>query len=206
MTDGLVYPLFANEPDQFIIQTPPPIHHAVVGVDFGGTKSAHAFQLMGFTPGFRELVLLDELYHPNTEGSVWSPAQLEAAYVDFVRRARQRYRVYEARCDSAEQTMIQGLRVASFQARLGVEIQNAVKGPINDRIAFFNSMMAQGRFKICANCTATVKALREAVYDPKEKTKDVRLDDGTTNIDSLDAMEYTVEPMMHDILYIGGKK
>lgn len=32
-----------------------------------------------------------------------------------------------------------------------------------------------------------------AVWNPKELTKDVRLDDGTSDIDTLDAFEYTFE-------------
>lgn len=203
MTDGLVYQLFADDPRQFTVRELPQIHHAVVGVDFGGTKSAHSFTLTGFTPGYQQVVALDEFYHDNTKDGVMSPAQVEAAFVDFVRRAKQRYRVYEVYCDSAEQTMIQGLRIAAVREHLGVEVKNAIKGPINDRIAFFSSMMAQGRFKICDCCKATIKALREAVYDPKEKVRDVRLDDGTSNIDSLDSLEYSVEAVMNDILYLG---
>ncbi|MBR0344534.1 MAG: type III pantothenate kinase [Rudaea sp.] len=35
--------------------------------------------------------------------------------------------------------------------------------------------------------------LKSALWDGKKLTEDVRLDDGTTNIDSLDAMEYALE-------------
>lgn len=63
--------------------------------------------------------------------------------------------------------------------------------------------MAQGRFKVLRHCTAAIKAMGEAVYDSKDPTKDVRLDDGTTNIDSLDSMEYSTESVQEDILYLG---
>jgi hypothetical protein len=39
----------------------------------------------------------------------------------------------------------------------------------------------------------TIDALKSALWDSKELTEDVRLDDGTTNIDSLDCMEYSFE-------------
>ena len=99
--------------------------------------------------------------------------------------------------------MIQGLRVASARAGLVIEVRNAIKGPINDRIAFTNSMISQGRFLIHSSCINTAKALCEAVYDSKKQTEDVRLDDGTTNIDSLDSFEYSCESVMSDILYLG---
>ena len=43
------------------------------------------------------------------------------------------------------------------------------------------------------NCVETIDALKSALWDGKKLTEDVRLDDGTTNIDSLDAMEYSFE-------------
>ena len=205
LTEGLVYQLFADDPGRFTVQELPQIRQAFIGVDFGGTGSAHSFTLSGITPSY-DVVVLDEYYHDNQTGGVLSPAQVEAAFVDFCRRAKERYRVYEAYCDSAEQTMIQGLRIAVMKARLAIEVKNAVKGPINDRIAFFNSMLAQDRFRIFAGCQATVKALREAVYDPKKPTEDVRLDNGTTNIDSLDSLEYSIETRMNDLLYLGMRR
>ena len=130
MTDGLVYPQFANDPGAYLLDTAPPIHYASIGVDFGGTGSAHAFVLTGFTAGFEQVVVLDEYYHNNKHQGVLSPKQLDQAFVDFVRRAKARYRVYAVYCDSAEQTLIQGLRVAAVKAGLGVEIRNARKGEI----------------------------------------------------------------------------
>lgn len=202
LTDGLVYQQFADDPEAYIIDDAPRIQHAIIGMDFGGTGSAHSITLTGFTPGYREVVVLAEYYHNNKTSGVLTPAQLEAAFVDFVRRCQQRWPVYEAYCDSAEQTMIQGLRVAAAKAHLAIDIRNAVKGPINDRIAFFNSIIAQGRFRVHRGCPVTIKAMCDAVYDGKDPTKDVRLDDGTTNIDSLDALEYSVEKLMQTIMYL----
>lgn len=202
-TDGLVYQQFADEKERFLLnEAPPDIRYAVIGVDFGGTRSAHSFTLTGFTEGFQQVVILDEYYHSNKKGRL-SPKQVEDAFVDFVRRAKARYRVYEAFCDNAEQTLIEGLTVAASRAHLGIDVRNAAKRPINDRIAFYNSMIAQDRFRVLRHCKAHIKALEEAVYDPDEPVKDIRLDDGTTNIDSLDSMEYSTESVQDDILYLG---
>ena len=51
-------------------------------------------------------------------------------------------------------------------------------------------------------CIYTLAAFQTAVWDSKYVTKDVRLDDGTYNIDSLDAQEYAVEPYMNQIIDI----
>lgn len=202
--DGLIYQQFADDKERYLIDTPPDnIMYAVIGLDFGGSKSAHAMTLTGFTAGFKQVIVLDEYYHNNLKSGRLSPKQLEEAFVDFVRRAKSKYKVYEAFCDSAEQTLIEGLTVAAIRARLGIEVRNAIKGPINDRIAFYNSLMAQDRFKIMRHCTAHIKALEEAVYDDGKPVKDVRLDNGTTDIDSLDSMEYSTETVQDDILYLG---
>lgn len=202
--DGLIYQQFADDKERYLIDTPPDnIMYAVIGLDFGGSKSAHAMTLTGFTTGFKQVIVLDEYYHNNLKSGRLSPKKLEEAFVDFVRRAKSKYKVYEAYCDSAEQTLIEGLTVAAIRAHLGIEVQNAVKGPINDRIAFYNSLMAQDRFKIVRSCTAHIKALEEAVYDDSKPVKDVRLDNGTTDIDSLDSMEYSTETVQDDILYLG---
>ena len=172
--------------------------YATIGVDFGGTKSAHSFTLTGFTRGYKQVVVLDEYYCKKRI----NPKQLQDDFIDFVKRAKNRYKVYEAYCDNAEQTLIAGLEMACAQAHVGIEIKNAIKGPINDRIAFYNSLIAQNRWKIMRHCTHIIDAFEQAVYDEKKKNMDVRLDDGLMNVDSLDSTEYSTESVQDDILYI----
>ena len=201
--EGVIYDLFADEEERFILREEdvPEIRYAVIGVDFGGTGSAHSFTLTGFTNDW-SVVVLDEYYHNNKTHGRLSPERLTADFVDFVKRAKAKYRVYEAYCDSAEQTLIEGFAVAAAKNHLGIDVRNAVKGPINDRIAFYNSIMAQDRFRVAAHCTALISALKNAVYSGKDPTKDERLDDGTVNVDSLDSLEYSTETMMNDIMYL----
>ena len=60
--------------------------------------------------------------------------------------------------------------------------------------------MGAGRFFVTEDCGSLVKAFEEAVWD-KESMLDERLDDGGSDIDSLDAFEYTIE---RDIKYLIG--
>ena len=112
---------------------------------------------------------------------------------------KSKYKVYEAYCDSAETTLIQGLTAAVAKARIGVDVIPAIKGRINDRIRFYNAMMGHERYKICRRCSHTIEALQTAVWDDKS-IEDKRLDDGNLNIDSLDAMEYSSEKYMNDFI------
>lgn len=200
--DGLIYQQFADHIDDYLVAADwlkdNQIMYAVIGVDFGGTKSAHSFTLTGFTKGFKQVVVLDEYYRKKRI----NPKQLQDDFVDFVKRAQSRFKVYEAYCDSAEQTLISGLEMACIQAHVPIDIKNAIKGPINDRIAFYNSLIAQGRWKIMRRCTHIIEAFEQAVYDDKKPHQDIRLDDGLMNVDSLDSTEYSTESVQDDILYV----
>lgn len=208
--DGLIYQQFADNPKDYIVTSSwlketderdrlkNEIMYAVIGVDFGGTKSAHSFTLTGFTKGYKQVVVLDEYYCKKRI----NPKQLQDDFIDFVRRAQSKYKVYEAYCDSAEQTLIAGLEMACVQAHVAIDIKNAIKGPINDRIAFYNSLIAQGRWKIMRHCKHIIEAFEQAVYDDKKKNQDVRLDDGVMNVDSLDSTEYSTESVQDEIMYI----
>ena len=190
--EGAIYKNFVDNPDRYIIDTPPPVSHAVIGVDFGGGKSAHAFSCVGFPFGRRGIVVLDEWREQNA----LDPAQLADAFLEFVSRCKAKWQVRDCYCDSAEQTLINGLRTAVAKNHVPINISNSLKRPINDRIRATCMMMSSDNFQIMRNCKHTIGALSEAVWDGKRMTEDVRLDNGTVNVDSLDAMEYAFE---HDM-------
>lgn len=208
--DGLIYQQFADNVKDYLVTSDwlkkrdkhnrleNEIMYAVIGVDFGGTKSAHSFTLTGYTKGYKQVVVLDEYYCKKRI----NPKQLQDDFIDFVRRAQTKYKVYEAYCDSAEQTLISGLEAACMENHVVIDIKNAIKGPINDRIAFYNSLIAQNRWKVMKHCKHIIEAFEQAVYDDSKKNQDVRLDDGLMNVDSLDSTEYSTENIQDEILYI----
>ena len=198
--EGLVYKEFADNVDAYVVDDDyiagKDISFATIGVDFGGNKSAHSFTLTGFTKGLGEVITLDE-WHCSDR---LTPEELSNRFCDFVARAKERYNVYEAYCDSAEQVLIRGLEVAAAKRGIAIEIKNALKGAINDRIAFYNSLIASRRWHVHKRCRRTLDAFCNAVYDGKAKMGDVRLDDGSSNIDSIDSQEYSTERYMADIV------
>ena len=188
VAEGLIYRMFADRPERFCVDDIQGyINHAVIGVDFGGGTSAHAFCCVGYFN--HSIVVLDEY----REKEALNPTKLERDFVDFVRRCQMRWLVTDCWCDSAEQTLINGLRTAAAQNRIYINIGNALKKHINDRIRATCLLMGAGRFFVNNACPVTIDALKSAVWDSKQLTEDVRLDNGTTNIDSLDAMEYAFE-------------
>ena len=201
--EGVIYRLFADNPEKFIIDTAPPVAFATIGLDFGGNKSAHALECTGFLPGMRGIVALDEGYTKKE----MDPKQLEAWVVAFVKKQLDAgIRVLELYADSAEQVLIRGVRNALVKAGIAVPVRNSIKSPIVDRVRLFVALMGAGRYKVMRHCTHTIDAFSTALWNPKAM-EDERLDDGTTNIDSLDAAEYSVEKYMKqllDMMILGG--
>lgn len=194
--EGVIYKEFADNPDNFIVDTiPDDIIFCTIGMDFGGNGSAHAAICTGFSKSMQKVIILDEYYRKE----IISPAELEKDVCRFIRRCQQKYKVYDMYCDSAEQVLIKGIKSAVMSERIPINIHNARKSAIIGRIRFFNSIMAQKRFFIMKHCSHLIEALQSAVWDSKSM-KDVRLDNGEYNIDSLDALEYSTELFMNDII------
>lgn len=199
--DGVIYRQFADDPERFILdEVPADIFIGTMGLDFGGNGSAHAGCLVGITRGYRSIVILDEYYRKE----VIDPGTLTDDVCGFVQRSQAQCRATSIWCDSAETTLIKGIRTEVFARRIPVEVRNARKGEIIDRIRLCDMLMSQGRFFIMRRCRHTIAALSEAVWDSKSPTRDRRLDDGSTNIDSLDALEYALEPHANRLIEFGG--
>lgn len=199
--DGVIYRQFADDPERFILdEVPADIIIGTMGLDFGGNGSAHAGCLVGITRGYRSIVILDEYYRKE----VIDPGTLTDDVCGFVQRSQAQCRATSIWCDSAETTLIKGIRTEVFARHIPVEVRNARKGEIIDRIRLCDMLMSQGRFFILRRCRHTIAALSEAVWDGKSPTKDRRLDDGSTNIDSLDALEYALEPHANRLIEFGG--
>lgn len=201
--EGIIYKLFADDYEHarsMQILGKPQLSRIYIGVDFGGSSSAHTFVCTGSDRGYDHLYALasERVACKDAAGRQIEidPEQLGQRFCDFVRRCAAQFGAPDAvYCDSAEQTLIAGLRSTARKQGLGwLRIRNAVKLTINDRIRCAQRLMAQGRFAVMPQgCETLCDALSTAVWNPKVLTTDERLDDGTTDIDTLDAFEYSFE-------------
>lgn len=162
-----------------------PIVTSVVGVDYGGNKSASSFVHTGFDAGFGNVYVLSEHYDRRNV----SAESLISAFAEYIAAEKGRFPTLAAACcDSAEQLLIK-----SFRSAVPLEVKNALKKPISTRINMVNRLISSGRLHISSECPHLVDALKSAVWDESSTHKDTRLDDGSTNIDSLDSFEYSIE-------------
>lgn len=163
-----------------------------LGVDFGGSGSKHALVATGILPGYQGCVALASVrIEP---GDV---DQLSRAFLDFVETVFSRWgEIHAVYCDSAEQAIIRQLRSELSKTRfawLAGRVYNAKKRPILDRIRLTSILMGGGRFWYLPQAASLRDALATALWSGKHPGTDERLDDGTTDVDSLDAFEYSIE-------------
>lgn len=167
------------------------IQFITVGVDFGGSISAHSFNATAFTKQYKEIVTIKQKRIPERIDDV----KLTEEFIKFIKELQEEYKdnsIIEIRCDSAEQTLIAGFQRALRENNIGIPIHNALKREILDRIRFYCKMFSTNKYFILESCPALISAFQTAVWE-KDK-QDVRLDDGVQDIDSLDAQEYSTEP------------
>ncbi|MGM9969798.1 MAG: phage terminase large subunit [Anaeroplasma sp.] len=197
--EGLIYRKLADNPEEFILDVCPKIASVVIGVDFGGNKSAHAFTATGIGPGFEYVVFLESKKIPATG---MDPTELTDEFESFVNMVKKKYGVHaiEVYCDSAEQTLMNGFRNRSLRNRLGAIIKNAIKSEIADRIKLITRLLGTKRLFFMRSAKSVLDAFRTCVYNSKEGHEDERLDDGATDIDSVDSGEYTIEPFADNLL------
>lgn len=211
VAEGLIYQDFADKTEKYLIKKediigkegqPPKykLSHIKFGVDFGGNGSRHAFTCTGFTYGLRDVIPLKAKTY---EGKI-TPDKLAELFVNFVKECYNEYnKGGEAYCDSAEQVLIAGLKSAIARSSTPINVNNARKYPINQRINLLLKLMALGKFHIVEeDCKELVEALCQAVWNNKEGHEDERLDNGSYSVDVIDSFEYSFEPHLNDLKYM----
>ena len=157
-----------------------------VGVDIGGNGSATTFNatLFYMTKENRMGIIAIKEDYDSLNVSV---ERVKSNYTNFIQTVKQEYILQDVFVDSAEQLILKSLKNLGM-----VNVRNSLKKPIVDRIRAIDWLMSQKRFHILRCCPQTIKALQSAVWDSKAHELK-RLDNGTTNIDSLDSLEYSIE-------------
>lgn len=202
VSEGLIYPKFVNTQESYIIDSIPSDFgggYITIGVDFGGNKSGHAFNATLISKTYKKIITVKDYWCDEDMDS----EDLTEAFVKFVKAVRKEFRRYPiTKCyaDSAEQVLIRSLRAGLINAGINVIIVNARKGIINNRIRFYNKLFSLFAYKIMRTCEPTIEAFENALWAENNKQDDERLDDGSTNVDTLDAQEYSTEEQMPTIL------
>ena len=226
--EGAIYKRFADDPEKFrceVLEEPADnsehkqfkksdIVSIEIGLDFGGNQSGHAFVARGYTDNYRDVVgiMSKRVMAKDADEDIDSNI-LDQLFCDFVQEVIDRYGVIVKHGDYVEYCNIESVYYDNAESVLGNSIRNAVekrfpwivvrqakKATILDRIRCTVRLMGAGRFWITEDCKSLQTAFSDAVWNKDVKDKDERLDDGSTDIDSLDAFEYTIERDMRELI------
>lgn len=224
IAEGLIYPKLATgiaaKDRRFILPYTECIKMAkankiieiYIGVDFGGNGSGHAFVATGFTESYEQMIVLRSKRYlegerdPDTGRRLddIDPETLNRLFLNFYKCVLNDFGfVTKVYADSAESVLIRGLRNTLIKMKFGdTRVENARKMPIIERIRTVTTLTSQNRIFFTEECKTFEEAVSMAVWNPKE-IKLERLDDGTSDIDTLDAFEYTFERKINKLLRIG---
>lgn len=226
--EGAIYKRFADNPEKFrceVLEGPAdnPEHKQFrkndivsieIGLDFGGNQSGHSFVARGYTDDYRDVIgIMSKRVMAKDQEKDIDSNMLDQLFCDFVQEVIDKYGVIVKHGDYVEYCNVGSVYYDNAETVLGNSIRNAVekrfpwiivrkakKASIIDRIRCTVRLMGAGRFWITEDCKSLQTALSDAVWNKDVKDKDERLDDGSTDIDSLDAFEYTIERDMRDLI------
>lgn len=226
--EGAIYKRFADNPEKFRCEVveeladdsgrkqfkKSDIVSIEIGLDFGGNQSGHAFVARGYTDNYRDVIgIMSKRVMAKDADEDIDSNMLDQLFCDFVQEVIDRYGVIVKHGDYVEYCNVESVYYDNAETVLGNSIRNEVekkfpwivvrkakKASIIDRIRCTVRLMGAGRFWIAEDCKSLQIAFSDAVWNKDVKDKDERLDDGSTDIDSLDAFEYTIERDMRELI------
>lgn len=196
VAEGACYPQFADRPEDYIVdKLPEDARFISIGIDWGGNRSLTTFVASAIHGNFDAVTVLKDYHIAGKKGEI-DGNRVNTEFIRFVKTIQAEYPDIPIRyvfADSADQYLITGLRNAIKPFNL--QVGDSQKYPIVQRIICANSLLNTGRMKIMRECSLVQDGLRAAVWDAKAAAKgeDERLDDFTSDIDIVDAYEYSFE-------------
>ncbi len=194
VAEGLVFQQFADNPQRFTVEKKySNIKFISIGVDFGGNGSKTTFVASAILGNFQQLGVVADYKIQGGKRTIDTDLICRElmTFYEYVKAEYPNVRIPYIFCDCAEQTLITSILFYFRRNQIPIEIKDSYKGTINNRIFALNSLMTQGRFFVYKDCNNVKDSLSSQVWDTKDPTKDVRLDDGTYDIDTADALEYS---------------
>ena len=202
--EGLIYKRFADNPKKYIWNKKKedetyniPQGYTIIGIDYGGNKSGQAFVCTRISYDFKNIIVLGSEKHL---GDI-DPDDLFNLQIEFAKRMEYKYKckIDYIFPDCEEVVLIRGLRNGAPERGINALVRGCIKEPINDRIDLERTIIAYDMFwYIEEECKTLVDAICGAVWDDKAK-EDERLDDFTSDIDTMDAFEYSFTKFMRQI-------
>ena len=197
-TEGLIYQQFAENNELYITDKIKEEHLIIsLGIDYGASKSRTSFKCVAFTPNFSKVYVALEM----EISDVKSPEVLYGHFKAFYNKVINKFNhVNYAFCDYGALGKVLNKGLQNFCAKngIGIRLGDCEKGKIIERIQLVNYLISNGNFFVLDSCPNMISALNNALWDDKHEDK--RLDNGTSDIDSMDAVEYAIFPFRSKLM------
>lgn len=207
---GILFDMIANHKEKYLTNNS--ITGMITcGVDFGKNGSKHAFCSQIISRSFKDVQVIrtdeedcsnqDEVI--DNDGIGVKLSQLKMGFIKHVKWVLVNYgKIDYIFADSAEPELIDFLQQCLINENIHIPVKGSIKIPIEDRIHLIGILLMQERLKFKEKGTThLVKGLQEATQDDKADT-DRWLDDGTSDIDILDAFDYGIERWHKELMLL----
>lgn len=194
--------IYGDIKNNIVTVTKRPKERVVIGIDFGGNRSKTTFVASLILKNYEGVNVLLEHAVLGKKGDI-DITLITKELILFIDKLKQKFDLYpdEIRADCAEQYLINSLRKFLYKENINIAVKDSDKGKIIDRIRCTDSLIKTNRLQIDKDCKLLISGINNAVWDQDAANKgcDVRLDDFTSDIDILDAFEYSFSPFIKNL-------
>ena len=188
-SEGLVYPAFASDPNKFLIDKEdlPSFSIVSAGVDFASVRNRHAFVITGIPSDYSGLYIIAS----KSLKADMLPSEVADRFVDFVIDVEEEYGITVGMtyADYSNSSDIRALKAGIRNRGLNKMVKDSYKDRIANRIKITNALIGDERLYYTKHAETAKEALLTSVWSDKDGDK--RLEDDSTDIDTLDAFEYS---------------
>ena len=206
--EGLIFANFAKDPTHWIVRDRDEFMKGInkqfimIGVDFGGNGSATTFVASLIYNAYRGIFIIASS-RLDMSGENTDMKYITDEFEDFITyvRALDIAPIRAVYGDSAEQVMLATFRNCLKNMHLGnIPVYGSKKERIFDRITCKRIMMESDRWFVDETAKTVIKSTQTQVWDIRPDHRDERLDNGTVDIDTADAEEYSWSAYMKKLL------
>jgi hypothetical protein len=166
-----------------------------IGIDVGSTDFT-VITLVGFTMGFKEIVVIDskEINHVGSD-EIWTKIkELIDPYFPSINRY-----IYGAFIDSAAQILKTTLR-PKFMNDYRIQIADSYKYTIKERVDWGIRLLHEGRLIFTDKTQHIYNSFMKTLYSSNSKATDIREYSNHKDKDNIDSTEYAITPFIKNIL------
>lgn len=201
-SSGLIFGQFASSKDNWIVKDlktflqTNTIDKIRIGVDFGDNKSATTFVASATINKASGVLVLASAKLDMENGTV-DTRKMRDSFKSFVQRVLRLNvgKPFFVYCDCASNVLTNEIRNAIKELALpfGVTVNPCYKAAIRKRIDCKNMMLNYNRWFVYYEAISVIESTESLVWDSRDGHEDERLDDGSCDVDTADAEEYSWE-------------